>query len=134
MVLCGIQVFNVRHSSGTGLHGNLFSSHLTIPIYRIKLPHLRLEMLDICRVCLLWQVIINLVIYYNSILYNLVIFFSMEDRNETTCMQGDNIWLYTEDKARHVTCMGHHHCISIAAVLEHISKLPEYLINFVIFF
>ena len=46
---------------------------------------------------------INLVIYYNSILYNLVIFFSMEDRNETTCMQGDNIWLYTEDKARHVT-------------------------------
>ena len=95
------------HSSGTGLHGNLFSSHLTMPIYRIKLPHLRLEMLDICRVCLLWQVICissilsSTTIY--SILYNLVIFFSMEDRNETTCMQGDNNWLYTEDKARHVT-------------------------------
>ena len=60
-----------------------------------------------------------------SILYNLVIFFSMEDRNETTCMQGSRQYLATDDITRHVYINkhGHHHCISIAAVLEHISKL-----------
>ena len=118
-----------------------YSLHLYIDIS--CLMHLRLEMLDVHRICLLWQVyetsecISSILLYTTcSILYNLVIFFSMEDRNETTCMQGSRQYLATDDITRHVYINkhGHHHCISIAAVLEHISKLPEYLINLVIFF